>query len=42
MLEKRRKFNGDAIGGIVDGVGNLGASIIGLFDKREGTYSTFP
>lgn len=34
---ERRRISGNAIGGLVDGLGNLGGSIIGLFDKRSGT-----
>ncbi|KAF7186887.1 hypothetical protein HII31_11847 [Pseudocercospora fuligena] len=32
---ERRKISPDGIAGIVDGLGNLGGSIIGLFDKRS-------
>lgn len=32
---ERRKINGELVGGLVDGLGNLGGSIISLFDKRD-------
>ncbi|KXT02609.1 hypothetical protein AC578_10658 [Pseudocercospora eumusae] len=35
MEVERRKLNGNAVGGVVDGLGNLGASLIGLISKRS-------